>query len=40
MLVLVPIIVVVREGSEEITSPFKLQETFSGSSPLLIEQVT
>ena len=38
--VLVPIIVVVNDGSEEITSPFRLQVIFKGSSPLLTEQVT
>lgn len=40
MLVLVPIIVVVRDGSEETTSPFRLHVIFSGSSPLLMEHVT
>ena len=40
MLVLVPIIVVVNVGSDEMTSPFKLHVIFSGSSPLLMEQVT
>ena len=40
MLVLVPIMVVVNEGSEETMSPFKDHVIFSGSSPELIEQVT
>ena len=40
MLVLVPIMEVVMEGSEEMTSPFKLQETVMGSSPRFTLHVT
>jgi len=40
MLVRVPIMEVVMEGSDEMTSPLRLQETVSGSSPLLTLQVT
>jgi hypothetical protein len=40
MLVRVPIIEVVIAGSDEMTSPFRLQDTVKGSSPLLTLQVT
>jgi hypothetical protein len=40
MLVRVPIIEVVIEGSEDMTSPLRLQETVNGSSPRRTLQVT
>lgn len=40
MLVLVPIMEVVIDGSDEMTSPLRLQETVIGSSPLFTLQVT
>ena len=40
MLVLEPIIVVVMAGSDDMISPFKLQEMVNGMSPLLILHVT
>lgn len=40
MLVLVPIMVVVRDGSDEITSPCSDQVMVRGSSPFVTEQVT
>lgn len=38
--ILVPIIVVVMEGSDEIMSPFSVQEIRSGSSPRRTRHVT
>ena len=40
MLVRVPIMEVVIEGSDEMTSPFRLHETVMGSSPRFTLQVT
>lgn len=39
MLVRVPIMVVVMEGSEETTAPCRFQEMVRGSSPFTMEQV-
>jgi hypothetical protein len=39
-LALVPIIVVVTLGSEDIISPFKNQVIFNGSSPLFTKHVS
>jgi hypothetical protein len=40
MLVLVPIMVVVSDGSDEMTSPCNDQLMVKGSSPFVTEQVT
>jgi len=40
MLVRVPIMVVVKDGSDEMTAPCKDQVMVKGSSPLVTEQVT